>query len=147
MSDNLHALDAELERLLNAVDRPALRKTSRKLAQGLRKRNQQRQAKQQDPDGSAWEPRKAQRQTIAQRKMMLGLRKTQHFTIKQRADAILIGYTGRAARIARVHQFGMRDKPAPKAKPVNYAPRQLLGVTASDQAWIRDQLLQQLAGR
>lgn len=52
-----------------------------------------------------------------------------------------IGFTGRAAEIARVHQEGLQDKPAAKARPVRYAKRTLLGLTDADRARALDMLL------
>lgn len=56
-----------------------------------------------------------------------------------------VGFSGRAAEIARVHQEGLRDKPALKAKPVRYERRKLLGVTEADRRRIVDALLAHLA--
>ncbi len=47
-----------------------------------------------------------------------------------------IGFTGQAARIARIHQDGLTDKPALKAKPVRYARRRLLGLTDADRTMV-----------
>ncbi|MFA6125078.1 MAG: phage virion morphogenesis protein [Sphingomonas sp.] len=62
-----------------------------------------------------------------------------------RADATdqeaWIGFTGRAAEIARVHQDGLRDKPAAKAKPVRYAKRTLLGLTDAERTKALDLLV------
>ncbi|SDA21565.1 phage virion morphogenesis protein [Sphingomonas sp. NFR15] len=66
-----------------------------------------------------------------------------------RADATdreaWIGFTGRAAEIARVHQDGLSDRPAAKAKPVRYARRVLLGLTVAERSTVLDQLLIQLS--
>lgn len=56
-----------------------------------------------------------------------------------------IGFTGRAAEIARVHQEGLRDKPAAKGKAVRYAKRELLGLTDLERNWLLDQLLDHVA--
>lgn len=57
-----------------------------------------------------------------------------------------VGFSGRAAEIARVHQEGLQDKPAAKARPVRYARRELLGPTPGESAHLLDVLLQHLAG-
>lgn len=56
-----------------------------------------------------------------------------------------IGFTGRAAEIARVHQDGLRDKPSLKARPVRYARRGLLGLTPAEQSRALDLLLDHVA--
>ncbi len=52
-----------------------------------------------------------------------------------------VGFSGRAAEIARVHQEGLSDRPSVKAKPVRYARRTLLGLTEADRNRILDTLL------
>lgn len=57
-----------------------------------------------------------------------------------------VGFAGRAAAIARVHQEGGRDRPSQTAKEVRYAKRELLGLTPPDRTRILDSLLDHLAG-
>ncbi len=132
------ALEQRLQQLIGALDTAQLKH----LARQLRQRNQQRQRKQQNPDGSAWAPRKDRR---IRQKMMQGLIKARHFTIRQQAAGVSLGYHGRTAQIARIHHYGLRDRPGPDTSPVVYASRQLLGVTAADYAWMEDQVLRLLA--
>ncbi|WP_267382243.1 MULTISPECIES: phage virion morphogenesis protein [unclassified Sphingomonas] len=65
-----------------------------------------------------------------------------------RADATdreaWIGFTGRAAEIARVSQEGLMDRPSAKAKPVRYAVRGLLGLTATERNRALDLLLEHI---
>lgn len=56
-----------------------------------------------------------------------------------------VGFSGRAAEIARVHQDGGMDRPAAKAKPVRYARRELLGVTEEERGRMLDLLLAHVA--
>ena len=46
--------------------------------------------------------------------------------------AIAIGFAGRVAFIARVHQYGLRDKVEKDGPTVKYDPRELLGFTAEE---------------
>ena len=48
------------------------------------------------------------------------------------ADSIDIGFAGRIARIARVHQYGLRDRADKNAPSVQYAKRELLGLTENE---------------
>ena len=43
-----------------------------------------------------------------------------------------VGFVGRAARIARVHQEGRVDRPSSGQKPVRYAKRVLIGPSAAE---------------
>lgn len=56
-----------------------------------------------------------------------------------------VGFAGRAAEIARIHQEGRRDRPSQKAREIRYARRELLGVTEAERAWILDSLLDHIA--
>lgn len=55
-----------------------------------------------------------------------------------------VGFTGAASKIARVHQYGLRDKPSLKAKAVAYPKRELLGVTVADGERLLEMMLGQL---
>ncbi|HAX5207836.1 TPA: phage virion morphogenesis protein [Escherichia coli] len=62
--------------------------------------------------------------------------------LKARADAsgVTVGYSGVAARIARVHQFGERDQVAPGIF-TNYPVRELLGISPADERLIYNTVL------
>lgn len=55
-----------------------------------------------------------------------------------------VGFAGRAAAIARVHQDGARDRPAPGAPPVRYPRRVLVGVSPIETGRMLDLLLRLL---
>jgi hypothetical protein len=55
-----------------------------------------------------------------------------------------VGFVGRAARIARVHQEGGVDRPSSGQAPVRYAKRVLIGPTAAEEARLLDMLLAQV---
>lgn len=54
--------------------------------------------------------------------------------LKARADAggATVGYSGVAARIARTHQYGLRDRVNKSGAVATYPQRQLLGITKAD---------------
>lgn len=52
-----------------------------------------------------------------------------------------IGFSGRAAQIAAVSQFGLRDAPRPGMKDVRYPVRELIGFTAADREKLIDILI------
>ncbi|MFT3967914.1 MAG: phage virion morphogenesis protein [Sphingobium sp.] len=56
-----------------------------------------------------------------------------------------VGFTGRAAAVAGVHQGGGMDRPAANAKPVRYPRRVLLGLTAAERSHMLDLLLAHVA--
>lgn len=55
-----------------------------------------------------------------------------------------VGFAGRAAAVASIHQYGLRDRPSPKAREVTYAVRRLLGVTEADRERMVESLLEQV---
>ncbi|MBO9725159.1 MAG: phage virion morphogenesis protein [Novosphingobium sp.] len=55
-------------------------------------------------------------------------------------QGVWVGFTGKVAQIASVHQHGLRDKPSLRAKAVLYPRRELLGFTVSDQETMLDLL-------
>jgi phage virion morphogenesis protein len=80
-------------------------------------------------------------------KMFQKLRTASFLNVHGDGNAISIGFTGRIARIARVHQYGLRDRPERTAPDVQYEKRELLGLTEEDLEFIRDGLLSHLTNR
>jgi phage virion morphogenesis protein len=67
--------------------------------------------------------------------MFRKLRSAQHMRITRTDSTVTIAFKGRAARIAEVHHFGLRDKPTPKSRrAVKYPARPLLGWSSEDRS-------------
>ncbi|QDL32719.1 phage virion morphogenesis protein [Serratia liquefaciens] len=66
--------------------------------------------------------------------------------LKARADAggATVGYTGVAARIARTHQYGLRDRVNQSGAVATYPQRQLLGITKADRMAIARSVIDSL---
>lgn len=66
--------------------------------------------------------------------------------LKARADAggATVGYTGVAARIARTHQYGLRDRVNKSGAVATYPQRQLLGITKTDRMAIARSVIDSL---
>lgn len=148
MADNLRALEDWAGALLAKLEPSARRQLNQEIGRELRRSLQQRIAAQRNPDGSAFAPRKP-RQLRAKagrikRQMFAKLRQAKHLKVQSNADAIAIGFMGRVARIARVHQYGLRDRPERGQADVQYDRRELLGFTDADLDLIRDRLLEHL---
>ena len=148
MADNLRALEDWAGAMLAKLEPGARRQLNQQIGRELRRSQQQRIAAQRNPDGSAFAPRKP-RQLRAKkgrikRQMFAKLRQAKHLKVQSSADAIAIGFMGRVARIARVHQYGLRDRPERGQADVQYDRRELLGFTDADLDLIRDRLLEHL---
>ncbi|MGN6655725.1 MAG: phage virion morphogenesis protein [Rhodanobacter sp.] len=151
MADDLTALEDWAAPLLAKLTPSARRKAAKAIALALRKSQQQRIAQQQNPDGSPFEPRKPQpgklrrkRGRIKRAAMFAKLRRPKYLKARADGDTATVGYTGRAAAIARVHQEGGMDK-VNKRILARYPRRVLLGFSAADRELVRDVLLAQLS--
>ncbi|MEJ7933661.1 phage virion morphogenesis protein [Sphingobium sp. AN558] len=56
-----------------------------------------------------------------------------------------VGFTGKAAQVASIHQYGLRDRPSLRAKAMSYAKRALLGATSAESERMLDMLYKHLA--
>jgi len=56
----------------------------------------------------------------------------------------VVEFTGKVQRIARVHQYGLKDRPNAHAQDVQYAERQLLGFSQTDKQRIESIIVEYL---
>lgn len=126
------------------------RKLARTIGQRLRQSQRARLAAQQNPDGSPFEPRKPQnrnrRGSVRRRAMFSKIRQARHLRVTVTAAGVNVGFSGRVAQIARIHQYGLRDRLGPDGPSVQYPKRELLGFTEADRSLVRDLLIDHLAG-
>ena len=138
--------------LLRRVDAGERSKILRVMARTLRSSQALRIARQQEPDGQRFAARKAQPVgrlrrggTIKRKAMFRKLRNTSNLKAGATDTEAWVGFNGRAARIARVHQEGLEDAPAKGVKPVRYARRMLLGDTGAERQAVLDVLFAYVA--
>ena len=145
-ADPLQQLEDWAAPLLAKLSAAEQRQLARRIAIDLRRSQSQRIAQQRNPDGSAYEARKSQRkQRQGQVKAMFDkLRAARHLRAQATSAAAVIAITGRAARIARVHQEGLRDQVEPGGPSVIYPRRELLGISEAERERIRDTLVDHL---
>lgn len=149
MSD-LTPLDSFAGGLVAALDAPARRALARKIAAALRTRQAKRIAAQQNPDGSAFEPRKRQlrqRKGALRRTMFAKLRTARYLKAEATPDAAIVRFAQEVERISNVHQFGLRDRVNKRGLQADYPARRLLGFTSADEALIADAVTAHLADR
>ncbi|MFZ6772318.1 phage virion morphogenesis protein [Undibacterium sp. SXout7W] len=135
MPDDLTQLESWAGALLAKLDPAARRKLTLQLAQELRRNQQQRVKAQQNPDGTPYAPRKQRKNLrgkqgrIKKQKasMFNKLRTNTHLKAKADGNGLEVGFYGRVARIARVHQYGLRDKISAGGGEVLYDRRELIG--------------------
>lgn len=150
MTNRLEALEDWAAGLLGQLQPAARNRLARTLGQALRRSQQQRVIAQRNPDGSKYAPRKQRnlrgKQGRMKRKVQMfqKLRTASFMKAQGDGNAISVGFTGRIARIARVHQYGLKDRAERGAPDVTYEQREVLGFTDSDSDLIRDGLLEHL---
>lgn len=152
MSDNLHALEAWAGALLAKLQPAQRRAINHQVAIDLRRSQAQRIKAQQGPDGAAYPPRKKRKELkvkkgrIKRQKaaMFTKIRTTKFLKIKATGDHIEVGFLGRVARMARVHQFGEEERISRGGATYKYPLRPLLGFSESNRALIRDSLMHHL---
>lgn len=145
-------VQAKLTALINNLSPQARRQLARNIGQALRKSQQDRIARQENPDGTAFEPRKPRKEfgkkkgRIKRKAMFAKLRTARYFKIQSNANEVSVGFNGASAMIAKVHQYGLMSSPSKtKDFKVRYAQRELLGFSQSDLDVIEDLVLAQLS--
>jgi phage virion morphogenesis protein len=153
--DDLTALETWAAPLLARLQPAERRALARTIARELRASQAQRIATQQAPDGAAYTPRKPQKTMPGQQvrkaprgairaAMFLRLKSAKYLRATAAPQEAAVGFAGRAARIARVHQEGLRDVVKPGGPQYQYPARPLLGLTDAERDRIADLLLRHL---
>ncbi|MBT1848405.1 phage virion morphogenesis protein [Enterobacter ludwigii] len=128
--------DDKLAGLLAALSPAGRRKLASEIAKQLRTAQQQRIKQQKAPDGSPYQARKLQplraKTGRIKRAMFQKLRTNRYMKVSGRENSALVEFSDKVQRIARVHQYGLKDRPNPNAKVMKYAERQLLGLSIYD---------------
>ncbi|EOC1455198.1 phage virion morphogenesis protein [Cronobacter sakazakii] len=148
MSD-FSPFEKRLSALIAALSPAGRRRMAQDIAKALRTRQQQRIKAQKAPDGSAYTPRREQparaKKGRVKREMFAKLRTNRFMKASGSSDAAVVEFTGKVQRIARVHQFGLKDKPGRNGKAVQYPARPLLGFDETDQAIVKSMIIESLA--
>lgn len=90
--------------------------------------------------------RPASRNTTKREQMFRRLRTARFLKTSAKPDGVEVGYSGVAARIARVHQFGLRDKVNSSGAMATYPRRELLGLSKADRMAIARHVIDSLGG-
>ncbi len=147
VTNRLETLEDWAADLLGRLEPVSRNKLARGIGQALRRSQQQRIVAQRNPDGSKYAPRKQrnlrEKQGRVKRKVQMfqKLRTVSFLKVKGDGNNISVGFTGRIARIARVHQYGLKDRAERGAPDVRYEQREILGFIDADIDLIRDGLL------
>ncbi|HGG8980541.1 phage tail protein [Enterobacter hormaechei subsp. steigerwaltii] len=141
--------DNQLAGLLAALSPAGRRKLAGEIAKQLRTAQQQRIKQQKAPDGSPYQARKSQplraKKGRIKRAMFQKLRTNRYMKASGRENGAVVEFTGKVQRIARVHQYGLKDRPNAHAQDVQYAERQLLGFSQADKQLVETLTIKHLS--
>lgn len=90
-------------------------------------------------------PRLRQKTGRVRRQMFAKMRTARYLKASATSEEAIISFAGRVERIARVHQYGLRDRVRPGGPEVQYAQRELLGYTDQDVERIEELVISRLA--
>lgn len=144
----LQLVNDRLEALINSLSAPARKEMARSIGRKLRASQQQNIKRQQAPDGTAFKPRKAQpvrsKKGRIKREMFAKLRTAKYMKTQASPNEAVIEFAGNVQRMARVHHYGLRDRPSRKGKEVQYESRPLLGISEQDLKMIEEVMISRL---
>ncbi|ELY5182638.1 phage virion morphogenesis protein [Yersinia enterocolitica] len=138
--NELKPFDDALTGLIASLTPKARKALAVTIAKRLRASQQQRIKRQQAPDGTPYAARKSQPlrkpKGRIKREMFAKLRTARYMKANSSPDEAVVEFAGRVERMARVHHFGLRDRPNEHSKDVQYDERPLLGFTSENKKMI-----------
>lgn len=150
VTNRLEALETWAAGPVSQLKPAARNKLARSIGQALRRSQRQRIISQRNPDGSMYTPRKQRnlrgktRRVKRKKQMFQKLRTTRLLKAYGNSHTVSVGFFGRVAGIARVHQFGLKEHAGGRRPEIVYSRRQVLGFNDHDIDLIKDQLLTHL---
>lgn len=132
----------KLAGLIAALSPASRRRMAADIAKTLRTRQQRRIKTQKAPDGTPYAARKRPpvraKNGRVKREMFVKLRTNRFMKATGSNDAAVVEFTGKVQRMAKVHQYGLKDKPRRNSKPIQYPERILLGISGLDRVCIEE---------
>lgn len=144
----LQLVNDRLEALISSLSAPARKEMARSIGRKLRASQQQNIKRQQAPDGTPFKSRKTQpvrsKKGRIKREMFSKLRTAKYMKTQASPNEAVIEFAGNVQRMARVHHYGLRDRPSRKGKEVHYDSRPLLGISERDLKMLEKTILYSL---
>lgn len=134
--DAIVGLNHWLDQISLRLEPGQRRELMRRLAQGLRVRHRDRIKQQRDPDGYRFIPRKRNQIGRIKRQGALFQNIGKQIKTEYSSDHAAVGFGGRTAFVARVHQEGENIKPIKYSKATQYPIRKLVGFSKDDEKWV-----------
>lgn len=151
-TDDIIKVKSAFNALLKNISKPRRRLLYQQIGRELARSQRRRITAQQNPDGTAYTPRKVQRKKrkgkIKQNAMFLKLKSARFMKLRTAGDNIELGYSGSDAHIAQIHQYRLKGRVVRSANwKVKYDQRELLGFTDEDIEMIENFVIKALAGQ
>ena len=146
----LSAFDARLSALIASLSPASRRQMAAEIAKKLRASQQANIKAQRAPDGTPFAARKKQpiraKKGRVKREMFAKLRTNKYMKAKATGNDASVEFTGKVQRMARVHHYGLRDRPSKRSneKDVQYDSRPLLGLSKDDMSEIESIIMDHL---
>jgi len=140
----LQALNDHLGAMLIKLSDAERRKLEMSIGRKLRSSQKKRITSQQNPDSTPYVPRKNKlrdKKNKIKNKMFNAIKNAKWMRVQRTSEGVAVGFTGRVAFIARVHQLGLRDKVDRDGPTVKYNSRELLGFTQAEMDMIEKDVL------
>ncbi|NCG53722.1 phage virion morphogenesis protein [Serratia fonticola] len=147
MNDSLE-VDAAIAAILLNLSPSSRKKMLGNVSRHLRRSQQKRITKQQNPDGSAYVPRKRMRDRNGnlRGKMFNRMKMARNMKAFGTQNDAVVTFKGPSMRKEEVHQFGLRDRTSSRGPEIKYPARELLGFTNTDEKQIFDLIITLIAG-
>jgi phage virion morphogenesis (putative tail completion) protein len=143
--NDLQMVSDRLNALIGNLSASSRKEMARNIAKKLRASQQKNIKNQQAPDGTPFKPRKTQpirsKKGRVKREMFAKLCTAKYMKAQATSDEAVIVFTGRVQRIARVHHYGLRDRPSRNSKEVQYDSRPLLGLSIKDKDFLAEAVI------
>ncbi|MBK5014473.1 phage virion morphogenesis protein [Pantoea sp. S62] len=144
----LQLINDRLEALISSLSAPARKEMARSIGRKLRASQQQNIKRQQAPDGTPFKARKTQpvrsKKGRIKREMFAKIRTAKYMKTQASSNEAKIEFAGNVQRMARVHHYGLRDRPSRKGKEVQYEARPLIGFSNQDYIMIEKMIYNHL---
>lgn len=151
MTEAIQQVKTAFDHLLNNVSKPRRRLMYQQIGRELARSQRRRIKAQQNPDGSAYEPRKTPKKKVKGKiksgKMFEKITQARFMRLRQENEGVSLGYEGGNAVVARIHQEGLVGRVRKDWNlKVKYASRELLGFTDDDVQMIEDYVVRAVSG-
>lgn len=133
--NELSPFDTRLAGLITALSPQSRKSLAVAVSKRLRASQQQNIKRQQAPDGTPYAPRKTplrNKKRLRDRAMFSKLRTARYMKAKGSGYGAVVEFVGRVKRMAKVHHYGLCDRPTPHSDVVKYEVRPLLGISEKD---------------